>query len=108
MKYEHKILSDAIRSLRPGERFSYTKNAKGDQVIDIDHLDWLDNKSPKPTKKEILDEIARLESLQYRSARANEYPSIGEQLDDLFKAGAFSEEMAAKIQAVKDKFPKPE
>ena len=34
------------------------------------------------------------------------YPDIGDQLDDLFKAGAFSTEMAATIQAVKDKYPK--
>jgi hypothetical protein len=35
------------------------------------------------------------------------YPPIGDQLDDLFKAGIFSESMAAKIQAIKDKYPKP-
>lgn len=106
MKYEHKILADAIKSLRPGERFSYTKDSNGNQVVDIEHLDWLDNKSPKPTKEEILSEISRLESLQYKSNRASEYPSIGDQLDDLFKAGAFSGEMLAKIQAIKDKYPK--
>jgi len=38
--------------------------------------------------------------------RKNEYPDIGDQLDDLFKAGAFSTEMTATIQAVKDKYPK--
>lgn len=42
----------------------------------------------------------------YTELRAKKYPSIGDQLDDLFKAGVFSEEMAAKIQAVKDKYPK--
>lgn len=31
---------------------------------------------------------------------------IGNRLDDLFKAGAFSTEMTATIQAVKDKYPK--
>lgn len=43
-----------------------------------------------------------------RADRQAEYPSIGDQLDDLFHAGAFSAEMTAKIQAVKDKYPKPE
>jgi hypothetical protein len=38
--------------------------------------------------------------------RRSEYPDIGDQLDDLFKAGAFSTEMTATIQAVKDKYPK--
>jgi hypothetical protein len=42
----------------------------------------------------------------YSILRTAEYPSIGEQLDDLFKQGAFSTEMTAKIQAVKDKYPK--
>ena len=31
----------------------------------------------------------------YVTKRLSEYPSIGDQLDDLFKAGAFSDEMAA-------------
>lgn len=38
--------------------------------------------------------------------RASEYPPIGDQLDSLFHSGAFPAEMAAKIQAVKDKYPK--
>lgn len=42
----------------------------------------------------------------YVTKRLREYPSIGDQLDDLFKAGVFSEEMLAKIQAVKNKYPK--
>ena len=42
----------------------------------------------------------------YQDSRRGEYPPIGDQLDDLFKAGAFSTEMTATIQAVKDKFPK--
>lgn len=38
--------------------------------------------------------------------RVKEYPSIGDQLDALFHAGVFPEDMAAQIQAVKDKYPK--
>ena len=45
-------------------------------------------------------------TLPYDYKRQQEYPDIGDQLDDLFKAGAFSTEMTAKIQAVKDKYPK--
>lgn len=43
---------------------------------------------------------------QYQRDRAAEYPSIGDQLDALFKAGVFPADMAATIQAVKDKYPK--
>lgn len=42
----------------------------------------------------------------YAEHRLQEYPAIYDQLDDLFHAGAFSEEMSATIQAVKDKYPK--
>lgn len=42
----------------------------------------------------------------YAQKRAAEYPSMGDQLDALFHAGAFPADMAAKIQAVKDKYPK--
>jgi hypothetical protein len=72
---------------------------------DYSGLEWLDN-SPKPTEQELLEEIVRLESLEYQRLRAPEYPSIGDQLDALFHAGVFPPEMAAQIQAVKDKYPK--
>ena len=42
----------------------------------------------------------------YKAKRAAEYPSIGDQLDALFKAGVFPAGMAAMLQAVKDKYPK--
>lgn len=38
--------------------------------------------------------------------RVQAYPSIGDQLEALFKAGLFPPEMATRIQAVKDQFPK--
>ena len=43
---------------------------------------------------------------QYKAQRVQEYPPIGDQLDALFKAGVFPADMAAAIQAVKDKYPK--
>lgn len=42
----------------------------------------------------------------YKASRAAEYPAIGDQLDALFHAGVFPADMAATIQAVKDKYPK--
>ena len=71
---------------------------------------------PQPmTQEEIAqknaDTIAHAEYVaneQYKILRQQEYPSIGDQLDALFHAGVFPSEMAAQIQAVKDKYPKPE
>jgi len=47
---------------------------------------------------------AEYDAQQY--ARDRQYPEIGDQLDALFHAGVFPAEMAAEIQAVKDKYPK--
>lgn len=44
--------------------------------------------------------------LTYVEQRYAAYPSVGDQLDALFKAGAFPPEMAERITAVKMKFPK--
>jgi hypothetical protein len=42
----------------------------------------------------------------YKFSRTSEYPAIGDQLDALYHAGVFPDDMAAQIQAVKDKYPK--
>lgn len=49
---------------------------------------------------------AEMNRTAYIENRAKEYPPIGDQLDALFHAGVFPPEMAAMIQAVKDKYPK--
>ena len=51
---------------------------------------------------------AKYDAQEYARKRQAEYPNIGDQLDDLYHKGAFSDEMAAKIKAVKDAHPKPE
>jgi hypothetical protein len=43
---------------------------------------------------------------KYQRDRVAEYPAIGDQLDALFHAGVFPADMAAALQAVKDKYPK--
>lgn len=44
--------------------------------------------------------------VSYVALRLMEYPPIGDQLDALWKGGDAAAEMLAKIQAVKDKYPK--
>lgn len=51
-------------------------------------------------------ERAALARTQYQRDRAKEYPAIGDQLDALFHAGVFPADMAAALQAVKNKYPK--
>ena len=115
---------DAIRSLAPGAGYFI-----GD-VSDLSTLTWHDASSdlnedgvyvgpadgvviytgPKPTVLEIEAELARMtaewESSEYARQRALAYPAIGDQLDALFHAGVFPDDMAAQLQAVKDRYPK--
>jgi hypothetical protein len=64
-----------------------------------------------PIDIELPDLQARLDAYfssgNYAKARAAEYPSIGDQLDALWKGGDVAAEMLAKVQAVKAKYPKP-
>jgi len=91
----------ALQSLVPGAEWT---------IIGED-LTWLSDDIDQPTQAEIDAEVARLQteydSQEYARNRAPEYPNIGDQLDALFHAGVFPEDMAAQIQAVKDAHPKP-
>jgi vacuolar-type H+-ATPase subunit B/Vma2 len=49
---------------------------------------------------------AHAASKEYITKRAAEYPTIGDQLDALWKGGDAAAEMLAKVQAVKNKYPK--
>ena len=64
-----------------------------------------------PTEEEIQTKLTELKaeyaSQEYARTRRPLYPDIGDQLDDLYKQGVFSDEMAAKIKKVKDDNPKP-
>jgi len=64
----------------------------------------------QPTQSEIDTKLAELiaeyDVLAYARARKKSFPEIGDQLDDLYHKGAFSDEMSAKIKKVKDDNPK--
>ena len=64
----------------------------------------------KPTLdalKTKMDELqADFDAKQYQRNREDQYPPMGDQLDALYHAGVFPDEMAAKLKAVKDANPK--
>ena len=66
----------------------------------------LDQSQYEQTLSDWADAALRIQSVAYREQRAAEYPPIGDQLDALFHAGVFPAEMSARIQAVKDRYPK--
>ena len=54
---------------------------------------------------QVAEEI-RLAQISYAIKRQAEYPTIGDQLDALWKGGDAQTEMLAKVMAVKAKYPK--
>ena len=97
------MIAKALTSLRPGAQWVL----RGDTYAG---LEWLDTEQTKPSEADVTAEAARLqaeyEAQEYQRKRSPEYPSLGDQLDALFHAGVFPADMAAKIQAVKNKYPK--
>jgi hypothetical protein len=95
-------LFHAIQSLVPGAEISV---GMYDQTIT-----WHRPATAPVTLEQIQAEQRRLQQAydwaEYQRNRAREYPSIQEQLDALYHAGVFPAEMAARIQAVKAKYPR--
>ena len=67
--------------------------------------------STKPTEKQCTDGLAALQAAwdlendSYKSQRKAEYPSIEDQLDDIYHNGI--DAWKATIKVTKDKYPKP-
>ncbi len=80
-----------------------------DSTNTFSKIHWQSGSAPL-TEQQFLEGYAQAEKEyeldQILKNRQLNYPPIGDQLDDLFKAGLFSDTMAAKIQAIKDKYPK--
>jgi hypothetical protein len=85
-------LHDAILKLNPN-----VINISGDVAYDADGNEVAYDKAAVQ---------AYVDAHAYIAKRAAEYPPIGDQLDALWKGGAEAEAMLAKVQAVKQKFPK--
>ncbi len=92
---------DILEFLRPGSERIVRGNC-------YEGIEWVDKSQTKPTKEECDAAILVFEKLAYREQRAKAYPSVGDQLDALWKGGASAKEMLRKILAVKSQFPKPE
>jgi len=92
----------AIQSLVPGAEVSV---GMYDQTIT-----WHKPETAPVTLDQIQAEQQRLQQAydwaEYQRNRAREYPTIQEQLDALYHAGVFPAEMAARIRAVKAKYPR--
>ena len=75
---------------------------------DVNQITWLDENPTNITNEQILAKQAELQTAydtkQYSRDRANEYPSIVDQLDDIYHNGI--DGWKATIKVTKDKYPK--
>ena len=100
------ITADGLRQLGFSSEVDYTlQNDGGETYIKA----WYSS-DPQPSEADIEAAHAIFQtawtSKAYSRSRQPEYPPIGDQLDALFQAGVFPADMTAKLQAVKDKYPK--
>ena len=99
MALTHQEIVEAIRSLKPGASY-----ALQDTVIE-----WRDDSQTQPTTTELEAEDAKLKKAytdnKYQRDRKNKYPSVVDQLDDIYHNGI--DAWKATIKTTKDKYPKP-
>ena len=92
---------DAIKSLKPNASWTLTGTS-------YSGLDWKDESQTKPTETEVEAEVKRLQAeydnKEYQRKRAAEYPSVVDQLDDIYHNGI--DAWKATIKTTKDKYPK--
>jgi len=93
-------VEQAILRINPDAKISIINN-------DIDRITWLDGTTPI-SKADIEAKVTELETAydnnKYQRDRAKEYPSIVDQLDDIYHNGIDS--WKATIKTTKDKYPK--
>ena len=75
---------------------------------DVNQITWLDENPTNITNEQILAKQAELQTAydakEYQRDRAKEYPSIADQLDDIYHNGI--DGWKATIKVTKDKYPK--
>ena len=99
-------IEDYLVTVRVGQWFGWT-NSKNKIYANLIVHDG----GTKPTEKECTDGLTALiaawdlENNSYKSQRRAEYPSVVDQLDNIYNNGL--DAWKATIKATKDKYPKP-
>jgi hypothetical protein len=95
-------ITQAAQKVRPGTAWNSSTDEKGNIT-----LRQADDGSPRVSVP-AMDELKPfIDSDLYATQRREAYPSIGDQLDALWKGGADAQAMSDQIKAVKAKYPKP-
>jgi len=93
-------IAEAIKGINPNAQFIYIEE-------DINTIEWHNGTTPISIS-DIQAKQAELQTaydnVEYQRDRAKEYPSIADQLDDIYHNGI--DGWKATIKATKDKYPK--
>tara|TARA_R100000657_G_C4618499_1_gene69442 strand:- start:38 stop:364 length:327 start_codon:yes stop_codon:yes gene_type:complete len=97
-------IEDYLVELHTGQWFGWSDSKNKVYANLIIH----DASKDKPTEQECTDGLAKMQSdfdaLAYQRNRRSEYPSIVDQLDDIYHNGI--DGWKTTIKAIKDKYPK--
>ena len=94
------MIIDAILKINPNAEATVTDN-------DINKITWHNGTTPIPKadiEAKMVEVQADYDAKQYQRDRASEYPSIVDQLDDIYNNGI--DAWKATIKTTKDKYPK--
>ena len=93
-------ITQSIKAINPNAEFAI-------RAEDVKQIEWCNDTAPI-SEKDILAKQKELQTAydnnKYQRDRAEAYPSIADQLDDLYHNGI--DGWKATIKAVKDKYPK--
>ena len=93
-------ITQSIKAINPNAEFAV-------RAEDVKQIEWCNDTTPI-AEKDILAKQKELQAdydaKEYQRKRASEYPSIAEQLDDLYHNGI--DGWKSSIKAIKDKYPK--
>jgi len=94
------MIIEAILKINPNAKVSVNAD-------DINQITWHNGTTPIPVadiEAKMVELQAEYDANQYQRDREKEYPSIAEQLDDLYHNGI--DGWKATIKITKDKYPK--
>ena len=94
------LIGKAIKAINPSAKFT----VHGDNT---DTIDWLKGTTPiseSDIETKVNELQADYDSKQYQRDRVLEYPSMADQLDDIYHNGI--DAWKATIKTTKDKYPK--
>jgi len=99
-------ITKAIREINPNAMFIIRGSSP--DTVTVDGIEWDDGITPiakYDIEAKMVEVQTAYDAQEYARSRKAEYPSIGDQLDDIYHNGI--DAWKATIKTTKDKYPKP-